>query len=157
MKQVIIEYAGAALAILGATVVFALLGGVFMGGEGIGSVLGKILSYSIAEETQTEQSALEEFYTGTTLELEEKNVYLTANQMTLVSDCFVVKNQLAEEVEIQAKRLWDADWNERTAEISEDGRSVCISETGCFWLEVSALDSNQREHGWIVKVLVNER
>ena len=158
MKQVLEQYGAALIAVLVALMLFRTIGGSgFFKGKGISEVLGMMVQYSIGDKSMVDQGALEELAQHSILEIEEKNVYFTVSQSRNISECFVAKNKQGQELSLCVKQVWDRNWVEVNTMNWKSGQDIQFSETGIFWMEICAQDANQKEHSWIVKVLVNER
>ena len=158
MKQLLEQYASAVIAAMLALVLFLVIGrNVYGEGQGISQVLGEVLQYSIGEKSIIENNVLEEFINKGILDIEVQNVYVPANEETLLSDCFCVSDTKGNVQNVYLKQAWNEAWEEVDVGVSADRRCICISHTGVYWLQIFVLDGNAKEHSWIVKLLVNER
>lgn len=158
MKQVIEQYASAVLTGMLAVVLLMVIGKNIYGPDmGISHVLGLVLQDSIGEKAIVENDAMETHVQGTSFVLKEKNVYISVDQEIFISDCFEARNTYEETVPLYLGEVWNHNWETVNVEKSSDGRKLCISKAGVYWLQIYTLDKNKKQHIWVVKVLVNER
>ena len=76
--------------------------------------------------------------------------------MTL-ADCFEVTTHDGGLSQVYVQEAWNQEWETVEIKLSLDRTKVSFSDTGTYWLQIYAIDKNQKKHSWIVKVLVNER
>lgn len=158
MKQLLEQYASAVIAGMLALMLIPMIGrNVYGDGQGISQVLGAVLQYSIGEKNIIENNVLETYISESILDIEVQNVYLTIHQETLLSDCFLIKDKDGKVRNVYLKQAWNEAGEEVEAGVSTDRQSICISDSGVYWMQIFALDGNEKEHRWIVKLLVNER
>ena len=146
MKQILEQYASGAIAILIALTLLWVID--------YAEVLGAIVQDSIGEKAIVENEVFEGYLKESILDMQVKNVYVTALEETLMSDCVEVKNRQGQIMPVVFKKVWNTDGEELHI---EGGTSFCIPSAGVYWFEISSTDGNQMEHSWIVKLLVNER
>ena len=158
MKQVFEQYASAVITGMVSVILLIVIGkNIYGHGIGISQVLGMILQDSIGEKSMVENMAMELYLQGTTFELKEKNVYIAADQEVLISDYFEARDSNGKIVPTYLGKVWNQNWEPIELRISTDGRIVCISKAGVYWMQIFTVDKNEKQHSWIVKVLVNER
>jgi hypothetical protein len=158
MKQVFEQYASAVIAVFLSLTIFTVIGmGTFLQGKGISQVLGQVLGYSVGESPIVENQAFKEYMSGATPTIREKNVYLTKNKHAFLSDCFEAKSSNGAVLPVFFERLWSEDGRELDIKMFTNGTSICISEPGVYWVQVYAVDKNQKRCSVISKLLVNER
>lgn len=158
MKQIVEQYAAAIIACTLAIALWTVLNhGIFENGWSFSKVLDVIIQDSIGEKAIAENDILEEYFGGTALEIQVKNVYLAANQEVSLQDYVTVKNRQNELVPVFLKRGWNSKWESIELGIPNDASRLSISETGVYWVQIYAKDENQKDHDWIIKLLVNER
>ena len=155
MKQVILEYAGAVIALL-ATLSFLLIFDHFLVGKD--GVLGQMLVYSIGEKSIAEHEAFDAYKNDIPPTIVEKDGYIVvANQRVCLTDCFEAKSSKGDNLPVYLRCAWNLDGNETNIGVPEDKRSICVPEAGIYWIQIYAINENGRESSQIVKLLVNER
>lgn len=155
MKQVILEYAGAVIAVIGALSFFIVFHQFFTGENG---VLGKILLYSIGEKSIAENSSFEEYMNDLPPSIVEKEGYeIVVNKKIQLKDCFEAKTQNNESLAVYLRNAWDMSGNPINLAISQDATTICVSEAGIYQIEIYAIGENGKETSKILKIVVNER
>lgn len=155
MKQVVLEYAGAVIAVLGAISFFLVFHQFFVGREG---VLGQMLMYSIGENSMAENEAFDAYKEKPAPVFVEKDqAELIVNQKCLLADYCEAKDWKGEELPVFINRAWTEDGEEVSFRIWEDGQLISFSNAGVYFVEVYAVDENQRQTNMVLKLFVNER
>ena len=158
MKQVLEQYASAVITAMLAILLLMVIGKNIYGQDiGISQVLGMVLNDSVGEKAIIENNAMERYVQGTGFVLKEKNVYLVVDQETSISDCFEVRNSRGLRASLYLDKVWNQNWEIVDVRKSMDGRKICISKAGVYWLQIFTIDKNNKQHSWVVSVLVNER
>lgn len=155
MKQVMTEYAGAVIALLGALSFFLVFHTFFVGGEG---VLGQMLTYSIGEKSIAEHEAFDAYKTQLPPIITEKDYYVVvANKRVSLSSCFEAKASNGDSLQVYLDRAWNMAGRETNIGVSEDRRSICVPAAGSYWIQIYAIDEKGIKSSQIVTLLVNER
>lgn len=158
MKQVIEQYASAIIAsVIGVTLLVVVGQSIYGNGVGIQQVLSLILYDSIDEKAIVENGVIEEYMQDTSMNLEVKNVYMSVDKDAVLSEYYEATVRGEELGQIFFEDAWNMKWEKINVNISADRSRICFLEPGIYWMEIYALDKNEKKHSWVVKVLVNER
>lgn len=155
MKQVILEYGGAVIAVLGAFSFFIVFHSFFVKQD---NVLERLLRYSISDTTIAENKAFDIYMNDVPPSITEKeDIVLIAQKRILLTDIFEARSGRGEILPIYLREAWDENGSSANLEPSEEGRSICPYAAGIYWAEIYAIDENGKENSVVVKLLVNER
>jgi hypothetical protein len=155
MKQVILEYAGAVIALLGTFCFLIVFQYFFVGEEG---ALGQMLKYSVGEKTIAEHEAFDEYKRELPPKIvEKKDLFLVANQRVSLSDYFEAKSNKGDILPVYLEFAWDMDKNETNMGACADKRTICVEKAGIYLIQIYAVDENGKATSQRLKILVNER
>lgn len=155
MKQVILEYAGAVIALLGTFCFLIIFQSFFVGKEG---ALGQMLEYSVGEKTIAEHQAFDEYKRELPPQIVEKEgILLAVNQRVSLSDYFEAKSNKGDLLPVYLQFAWDMDGNETNLGASADKRTICVEKAGIYLIQIYAVDENGKAASQRLKILVNER
>lgn len=159
MKQVFEQYGSSVIAaILASAILFLLFYGSFSEGHSFGSVLGYVLDSSIGEKGMTISEIFQDYMSDAapTIVKKEHDI-LCVNEQILLSNCFEAKSSKGEVLPVYLQKVWKSDGEEIELGHATERTSICFSETGVYWLQLGAIDSNQKETSVVVKLFINER
>ena len=155
MKQVVMEYAGAVIAVLGAISFFLLFHQFFVGQNG---VLGQMLVYSIGNYSLAENKAFDVYKENEMIHFTDQTEgNPVVNQKILLSDHCEAKDENGDVLPVYIKRAWDIDGKEVSFRIWEDGQIISFSSAGIYRVEVYTIDKSGKEISKIFQLFVNER
>lgn len=158
MKQVFEQYASAVVSvIMASTILFLILGGSFGQSQGLGQVLGQVLGASVRENNISENEAFDVYMEADAPTIIQRENYIIQNERTPLADCFKAVSYENESLSVNLRKAWTLGGEETDLGISVDGTSICVPESGVYWVQVYAQDRNQKETCVLVKLLVNER
>lgn len=155
MKQVILEYGGAVIAILGAISFFLIFNRFFIGSEG---VLGQMLSYSIGEKSLSDNKEFDVYQEKRCPQIVQKEeALIVVNQNVALLEFLEAKDTNGNALPVFISRAWEENGERISLGASEDGASICVSKAGVYRLEVYAVDNNGKKISQILNLLVNAR
>lgn len=159
MKRVFEEYGSSVIAVLLATtILMALLAGNGFYGENFAQLLGQVLCFSVEDRAAYENNAFQDYMSNAAITITQReDVLVLENQRISLAEIFEARSCKGEFLPVYLKKAWRLDGKETDLGLAADGGSICVPDAGEYWIELYAVNEEEREASVMLKLLVNER
>lgn len=155
MKQIFGQYATSIIALIVASALFTIFFNENVHGKyHVGTVLGTMMKHSLAQTPFSSREAFDDYMESKAPEIYMKeNIIFYTNQKMNLAQCFYAWNAQGNEIPVFLKNIKNEYGEFEQIEFAD---FLYFHQTGIYWIEVYAIDENQKETSVIAKIYVNE-